>query len=145
MAFTDLQVEVNLIKNPRGKTRAFANLIIDNTIRVSGFTVVEHDGKTFVGPPQTKGTRKDDAGNMVDHWYDDVQWIDAKAGDNEKQTPTQREAYSLILSEYENVLSGGKRGAAAEAQTATSARAPAPAKRPSAAGVGGGGKTYSQW
>ena len=118
MAFSDLKVEVNLVKNPTTKIVAMASIIVDNTMRVGGFRVINGEKGPFVAAPSHKGTAKDDKGNTVEKWYEDVIFVDPKAGDKDFRTPAQEEAYTLILKEYARLREGGtvNRGSSAGAQ-----------------------------
>jgi len=87
-------VNINRIKQPLGKIVAFASLLIEETLEVHGFRVINGAKGLFVSPPQHKGKGKDEEGNQVDKWYDDVRFI----GDNSDDA--KQEVFNSILAAY---------------------------------------------
>jgi len=103
-----------MIKNPQGKTRAFAKLVVDDVMEINGFKIIEGIKGLFVGKPQTKGKNKD--GEVT--WYDDVRFLDAKEEDAYR-TPVEEEICKAILDKYLSLTSSSEqstRGSAANAQ-----------------------------
>lgn len=106
-------VRVNLIKNPQGKTKAFANIIVGDIMEVCGFKIVEGSRGLFVSAPQTKGEK--DGGTV---WYDNVRFLDFDR-EAKKRGTFNEEVFAVILEEYNKVAGTNRRGAAAAAQAAS--------------------------
>ena len=102
---------MNALKNPIGKIVGFASLIIDEVLEVQGFRIIEGSKGLFVSPPQHKGKGKDDEGNEVDTWYDDVRFL----GDNSEEI--SKEIKQAILDNYLQKRGQSSRATAAQAQS----------------------------
>ena len=102
---------INPLKNPIGKIVGFASLIIDEVFEVNGFRIIEGSKGLFVSPPQHKGKGKDDEGNEVDTWYDDVRFL----GDNSEEI--SKEIKQAILDNYLEKRGQSSRATAAQAQS----------------------------
>lgn len=105
-------VRIFPIKNPVGKVRAFASIIIDDVLEVRGFRIVEGSRGLFVSPPQREG--KDKEGNRT--WYDDVLWREEKE-EGQYRGPVQEHVYNSILTEFQDGQRDVARAVAAEAHT----------------------------
>lgn len=77
-------VKVTPINNPKGSLVAFGSLIIDDLMKVEGFRLINGSNGIFMAVPSHKGTKKDDDGNIVDAWYDDV-WFNGEEGKTLKE------------------------------------------------------------
>lgn len=64
--------EVRVRSVNAGKMKAVATLIVDGLLEVEGFKVYEGSKGLFVSLPSHKGTGKDEQGNQVEKYYDDV-------------------------------------------------------------------------
>lgn len=110
MAF-DYDINVRPIRNPQGKTVAFAQLIIDGAVQVDGFKIIDGSKGLFVSAPQHKG--KDKEGN--DTYYDDVRFLGDKP-EGVFKTPLQEEIYQAMLDRFHAESASASRGGAAAAQ-----------------------------
>lgn len=104
-------VRVNLIRNPKSKTVAFASLLIDDLMEVNGFRVIDGAKGLFVSPPQHKG--KDKEGN--DTWYDDVRFIIDKEATDSPAAAAKEEIYTSIINAYNELGASTSRAASAQA------------------------------
>jgi len=111
-------IRINRVKNPRGKVMAFATIIIEDTMEVTGFKVINGAKGLFVSAPQTPG-KPDDQGKVK--YYDDVRFVDQKAKEEDWRTPVQDEIYKAIITQYE--MQGGVDQAAGSAAQASAASA----------------------
>ena len=102
---------VNALKNPIGKIVGFASLVLDEVLEVQGFRIIEGSKGLFVSPPQHKGKGKDDEGNEVDTWYDDVRFL----GENSEEIG--KEIKQAILDSYLQKKGQNSRATAAQAQS----------------------------
>ena len=110
----DYDVSVRPIRNPQGKTVAFAQLIIDQVIQVDGFKIIDGSNGLFVSAPQHKGKNKEGE----DTYFDDVRFLGDKP-DGVYKTPLQEEIYELMVKRYQEQSVSNSRGSAASAQAAT--------------------------
>lgn len=117
MAF-DYDVNVRPIRNPVGKTVAFAQLIIDNQVEIDGFRIIDGSNGMFVAAPNHKG--KDKEGN--DAYFDDVRFLGDRA-EGEYRTPLQDNIYQLMIQRYQETTASNSRGSAAAAQSQSNAMA----------------------
>ena len=83
-------VKVNQLPRPLGKFVGFASLVIDDVLEVNGFRIINGQKGLFVSPPQHKGKGKDENGNEVDKWYDDVRFIGEQSEDVSKEIKESR-------------------------------------------------------
>jgi DNA-binding cell septation regulator SpoVG len=127
-------VVVRPIQNPRGKTMAFANVIIDGVLEVCGFKVIEGSNGLFVSAPQTKSNKQDENGRDI--WYNDVRFLDGKTNEDDWRTPLEDEVFKAILAKYEEVKGHGARGSAASAQAESGGQGGAGGKPAVPAGAG---------
>ena len=106
-------VKVNQLPRPLGKIVGFASLVIDDVLEVNGFRIINGQKGLFVSPPQHKGKGKDENGNEVEKWYDDVRFIGDQSEDISK------EIKESILSSFNSnsVTSDRASAASAHAQT----------------------------
>lgn len=91
-----LNYRVIVNKNPAqdSNIKAFATVIFEDVLSVSGFKVVEGKNGFFVSHPQHKGKDKD--GN--DKYYDDVKYV---IEDTDKWKAATSELHQAILQAYE--------------------------------------------
>ena len=87
-------VKVNKLQNPLGKIVGFASLVIEDSIEVHGFRIINGAKGLFVSPPQHKGKGTDESGNEIEKWYDDVRFV----GDNYEQV--REEIKNSIIEAY---------------------------------------------
>ena len=106
-------VKVNQLPRPLGKIVGFASLVIDDVLEVNGFRIINGQKGLFVSPPQHKGKGKDENGNEVEKWYDDVRFIGDQSED------VSKEIKESILSSFNqnSVTSDRASAASAHAQT----------------------------
>jgi DNA-binding cell septation regulator SpoVG len=117
---SNLKVEVNLVKNPATSLIAMASVIVDGAMKIGGFKVFNGRNGLFVGVPSHKGKDKEDGSP---NWQDDVIFLDEKAAETDRQTPTQKQVCDAVLNEYKRISSGtGTRGGAAAAQNGNAPR-----------------------
>lgn len=117
-----------------GNVKAMVSLIVDDTLEVGGFKVVESkSGELFVAPPSNKG--KDKEGN--DKYYDQVRFIDERE-EGERDSACGRAVKEQILQDYLAAANASSKGKATPARTDDRNRAAANAQsklngRPAAA------------
>jgi DNA-binding cell septation regulator SpoVG len=105
-------VYVNVLPNPKGNLRAFADLIIEDVMVVSGFKVIESaSGELFVGAPSEQYTKKDGTKD----WIDKIRFRE-ELEEGERRGPIQTRIYQSILEKYEEYAKGGPRKAAPAAR-----------------------------
>ena len=110
-------VKVYPIQNPKSKLRAYASLVVENSIEITGFKVFESAKGLFAKEPQHKGVNKEGE----ETWYDDVRFLKQEGQDT---NPFRDEIMNAIVTAY-NQNSGNytaqrtstSRTAAAQAQT----------------------------
>ncbi len=108
-------VKVNQLPRPLGKIVGFASLVIDDVLEVNGFRIINGQKGLFVSPPQHKGKGKDENGNEVEKWYDDVRFIGDQSEDISK------EIKESILSSFNSNSVTSDRASAASAHAQTNA------------------------
>tara|TARA_B100000029_G_scaffold504230_2_gene582690 strand:- start:379 stop:756 length:378 start_codon:yes stop_codon:yes gene_type:complete len=106
---------VNQLPRPLGKIVGFASLVIDDVLEVNGFRIINGQKGLFVSPPQHKGKGKDENGNEVEKWYDDVRFIGDQSEDISK------EIKESILSSFNSNSVTSDRASAASAHAQTNA------------------------
>lgn len=94
---------------------AFASLVIDDVLEVHGFRLINGAKGLFVSPPQHKGKGKDEAGNEVDRWYDDVRFV------GEASETVAEEIKKSIIDSYNSKVGGSQKVTAASAQAQVNA------------------------
>ena len=112
-------VKVNPLPRPLGKIVGFASLLIDDVLEVNGFRIINGQKGLFVSPPQHKGKGKDENGNEIDKWYDDVRFI------GETSEDVSKEIKESILNSYNESNLSSNRASAASAHAQVNAAAPA--------------------
>ncbi len=70
--------EVKVKNVNSGKLKAVASLVIEGLIEIDGFKIYEGSKGLFVSVPSHKGTGKDEQGNQIEKYYDDVRFTDEK-------------------------------------------------------------------
>ncbi len=70
--------EVKVKSVNSGKLKAIASLVLEGLIEVDGFKIYEGSKGLFVSVPSHKGTGKDEQGNQIEKYYDDVRFVDEK-------------------------------------------------------------------
>ena len=110
-------INVNALKAPVGKIMGFATLIIDETLEVHGFRIINGSKGLFVSPPQHKGKWKNpETKQEEEKWYNDVNFV----GDSYEAA--RDEVYGAIITEYEKAKGSSSKGEAASAQQAENAK-----------------------
>jgi DNA-binding cell septation regulator SpoVG len=89
--------KVTTLQNPKGALRAFATLVINDTIHVNGFRVLEGSKGTFVSAPQKKGSKPDENGKDV--YYDEVRFVE-ETEEGQFRGPIAEAAFKAILDAY---------------------------------------------
>lgn len=102
-------VKVYPIQNPKSKLRAYASLVVENKLEITGFKVFESATGFFAKEPQHKGLNKEGQ----ETWYDDVRFLK----DEGEETNTFRdEVMNAIVTAFHS------RSTATSQQTQTTAR-----------------------
>lgn len=118
-------VKVYPIKNPRSKLRAYASLIVDDQLEITGFKVFESAKGLFAKEPQHKGTNKDGE----ETWYDDVRFL---RQNEEEANPLRQEVMDAIISAYNQSANSGYNSSPTQSRT-SAAQAQAQVNQDSAA------------
>jgi DNA-binding cell septation regulator SpoVG len=118
----DYDVKVYPLANPAGKVLAFASLIIDGQIEVTGFKIIDGKFGKFVAAPNRQSTKTGDDGKPVS--YDDVKFLGPK--DDKNKNPLQQEIYNLMLEKYTSGNATTARAGAAQAQAKASPKKDVP-------------------
>ena len=111
--FKSYSVEVFTFSSPIGKMVARGTLIIDDIIKINGFTIFDGSNGLFVTPPQHKGKDKD--GN--EKWYADVIFLDEKIEEGKPRTVAEKEIYDSFIKAYQEKLTSNSRAKTATANT----------------------------
>jgi len=118
--------------------KARASLVIDDTLEIQNFRVMETNGSLWVALPSVKANKPDENGKF--RYYDEIRFIDPRA-EGEKQSPRQREICQFILSKYMEAISS--KSAAAKAQHKQGApRARATSAQDAMSDIGWGGEDF---
>lgn len=107
------KVKVHPIKNPKSKLRAYASLVVENKMEITGFKVFESANGLFAKEPQHKGKNKEGE----DTWYDDVRFL---KDEGEETNTFRNEIMEAIVSAYNansNSNQQASRTSAAQAQS----------------------------
>lgn len=88
--------------------KAFATLIINDTISIEGYKVFDGKNGLFVAPPSHKGTDKEG----VEKYFNDVQYLEERDEDT-RRGPVEEAVSAAILAEYKRTVSPPKTNAAA--------------------------------
>jgi DNA-binding cell septation regulator SpoVG len=104
-------VQVRKIPRPMGKVVAFASLVIDEVLQIDGFRIVDGKDGLFMSAPQHKGKGKNEDGEVVEKYFDDVRFI----GDNWKEI--KEEVSKSVLEAYQTEDSNTSRASAAQSQS----------------------------
>lgn len=67
--------EVKVRQVNAGKMKGVASLVVDGLIEVEGFKIYEGSKGLFVSNPSHKGKGKDEQGNEIEKYYDDVKAV----------------------------------------------------------------------
>ncbi len=132
------EVKVRPITSSNSKIVAMCSIVLNEMIEIDGFKLVNGSKGLFISPPSHKGTGKDENGNEIEKWYDDVRFL-PEVSDAFKQ-----ELQDEIIKVYNSLQSQSKptaepktqvsRGAAAtvntQAQVQPKSTAPARDKKP---------------
>lgn len=110
--------DFHAIQNPQGPVQAFADLIIEDTLKVVGFKIMKNSqsGELWVAPPQEKSNKTDDDGKNI--YFPRVYWADAKESEEDRRTKAENEVYTEMIRAFESTRSAGTRQAAAGAHAA---------------------------
>ncbi|MBM08065.1 MAG: hypothetical protein CMF69_00575 [Magnetovibrio sp.] len=108
-------IKVNRLPRPLGKIVGFASILIDDVLEVNGFRIINGAKGLFVSPPQHKGKGKDEAGNEIEKWYDDVRFV----GDTSEDV--SKEIKESILTSYNEATGAASRTTAAQSQVQVNA------------------------
>jgi len=129
--------EVRVRQVNAGKMKAVATLVVDGLIEVEGFKIYEGSKGLFVSNPSHKGVGKDEEGNQIEKYYDDVKAIGDSGEELLKEIKDEMlKQYSALGSQqnaqakstsFKQQPSETVRGTAASAVTAT-AKQPVVAK-----------------
>src|SRR5687767_15163780 len=104
--------------------KARASLVIDDTLEIQNFRVMETNGELWVSLPSQKSSKPDEATGKF-KYYDEIRFLDPR-GEGDKQSPRQREICEFIKSKYVESISGKATAAKARHQESTRT----PARRP---------------
>ncbi len=104
------------LPNSTGNMVAFADLIIEGTLRVKGFKIMKgQNGELWVAAPSEKSNKVDDQGKAI--YYPSVWWTDAKASEDAKRTPAEEEVYTEMVKAWQATQKTNSRQNAAAAHT----------------------------
>jgi len=67
--------EVKVRQVNAGKMKGVASVVVDGLIEVEGFKIYEGSKGLFVSNPSHKGKGKDEQGNEIEKYYDDVRAV----------------------------------------------------------------------
>lgn len=113
-----------------GPAQAFAELIIEGSLKVSGFKIMKNQktGELWVAPPQEKSSKLDDEGKA--QYFPRVWWVDAKEKEDDRRTKMEEEVYSAMVQAWTDSRATSSRQAAAGAHAKrNSPQAPEPKPR----------------
>jgi DNA-binding cell septation regulator SpoVG len=88
--------EVRVRSVNAGKMKAVATLVVDSLLEVEGFKIYEGSKGLFVSLPSHKGMGKDEQGNQIEKYYDDVRAV------GEQGEALIEEIKEEILKQYES-------------------------------------------
>ena len=97
------------------KVVAYATLVIEDVVEISGFKIINGAKGLFVGPPQKKGKDKKTG---EEKWYDDIRFLE-EVPEGQYRGPLAEEIYRAMIDTYQEKAQGNARGSAAGAQTRT--------------------------
>lgn len=103
-------IKVHVLPQSYGKLIGFASLIIDETMQVDGWRIIDGVNGLFATPPQHQGKGKDEEGNEVTRWYDDVRFL----GENAENI--KEEIKKNIIEEFSKQRNTGSKQVTAQAQ-----------------------------
>lgn len=78
------EVKVRPLTSTTSKVKAMCSVVLNEILEIDGFKLVSGSNGLFVSVPAHKGTGKDQNGNDVEKWYDDVRFV-PETGDSFKQ------------------------------------------------------------
>lgn len=116
--------KINPLDPPLGKMVAFATLVIDDVLEVQGFKIINGAKGLFVSPPQHKGKGKDEDGNTIEKWYDDVRFV------GEDREVVAEEIKRNMIETFQAQQGTNSRAAAARSQSDANADTPSDGPRP---------------
>ena len=67
--------EVKVRQVNAGKMKGVASLVVDGLLEIEGFKIYEGSKGLFVSNPSHKGKGKDEQGNEIEKYYDDVKAV----------------------------------------------------------------------
>ena len=122
--------EFKALPDSTGPVQAFADLIIEDTLKISGFKIMKNqkNGELWVSPPQEKSAKTDEAGKPV--YFPKVWWLDAKADEEDRRTKSEDEVYTAMIEAFQGSKATNARQAAAGAHARRNGPTPEPAKAP---------------
>lgn len=103
------------LSDSSGPAQAFAELIVDGCLKVSGFKIMKNQksGELWVAPPQEKSNKLDDEGKP--QYFPRVWWVDSKEKEEDRRTKMEEEVYSAMVQAWEASRKVSSRQAAAGA------------------------------
>jgi hypothetical protein len=124
--------EFKALPDSTGPVQAFADLVIEDTLKVSGFKIMKNQksGELWVSPPQEKSNKVGDDGKAV--YFPKVWWIDTKTNEDDRRTKIEEEVYSAMIEAFEGSRATTARQGAAAAHAKRNA-APATEEAPKTA------------
>lgn len=91
--------KVNVLATPMGALKAYATLVIDEKIELTGFRIMEGTKGTFVAGPQTKGKPGEDG---KDQWFDNIRYTDMDT--ESKRSDTKDSVSEVIMAAYKTAM-----------------------------------------
>jgi hypothetical protein len=133
--------KINIIKQPKGSTLAFATLIINDVVMVDGFKVMGSERGEWVARPSERSNKVDENGKA--QYFDRVRFQEERP-EGSFNGPVQEAAAAAILNEYARVRAYGNANSgpskagnqAARANNAAVARPQPSGARPNEGGRG---------
>jgi len=103
-------IEIRKLSKPMGKLMGFASLKIDDVMKIEGFRILDGTKGLFCAPPSHQGKGKNDAGETVPTWYDDITF------GGEDGVAIKEEIYKNIVEAYLKESGSTAKQDAAQAQ-----------------------------
>jgi DNA-binding cell septation regulator SpoVG len=101
----------NPLKLGKSTVLARAAVVIDGTVELPDFRIMDTNGQKWVASPSQKGSKPKEDGTFP--YFDTVRFIDARA-EGERHSPVQKEIIEFLLHKYTEAVSG--KGQAAKAR-----------------------------
>lgn len=98
-------VKIYPIKNPQGKLRAFASMLVDDVLEIKGFRIVEGRNGLFVSAPSTPKEQEDG----TTKWYNDIMFRE-EVEEGSYEGPIEAQVKRSMLDAFKDEMPTGKTG-----------------------------------